>query len=91
MSLGYCTMRYFNLRSNFKDISVGMTAEQVVSIMGRPSWDGKCGKELATGVRPGCARELGYAAPFAPLIPRFWLISIGENNLVIDTAKITSP
>jgi hypothetical protein len=90
--IAYCTIRDDRLAANFKNVSLGMSPEQVVGTIGTPTWDGKCGtRPMTTRFPPDCRRELGYADTLAPLTPGYWLIWFGSNGRVFDTIRIMSP
>ena len=87
---GYCTHRDNALESNFAKVSVGMSPDQVMGIMGKPSWDGRCGAKMPTGLPGDCVREFGYAVTI-PLVPRYYLVWFGREGRVTESAPITSP
>jgi hypothetical protein len=86
-----CTIRDNLLQSHFSKISSGMSPDQVVDIMGTPSWDGRCGAKLPTGLPAHCTREFGYAVTLAPLDDSYYLVWFGNDGRVTDTAPIISP
>jgi hypothetical protein len=87
----YCVCHDHFLEAHFGKVSPGMVPDQVVAIMGRPSWDGRCGAKMPTGLPTPCKREIGYSETLAPLMPRYYLIWFGDDGRVVDTAPITSP
>jgi len=91
LSASWCFVRDDRLEADFSKILPGMSADQVLDIMGRPSWDGQCGARMPTGLPTQCTRELGYAVTLAPLNPSYYLIWFGNNERVVETAPITSP
>ena len=91
LSVGWCTMRDNLLEYHFGQILPGMSAQQVVAIMGTPSWDDRCGSKMLTGLPAQCTREFGYAVTLHPITPRYYLIWFGNDDRVVDTAPITSP
>jgi hypothetical protein len=86
-----CVLRDHLLEKHFKEVTPGMTPQQVVGVMGRPLWDDRCGAKMPTGLPNPCDREMGYRATLAPLDPTYYLIWFGSDGNVIDTAPISSP
>lgn len=91
LAVSFCTVRDKLLQAHFERVSSGMSVEQVIRIMGLPSWDDRCGAKMRTGLPHPCKREIGYSETLAPLMPRYYLIWFGDDGRVIDTAPITSP
>jgi hypothetical protein len=90
--VGYCRHHDDALASHFSEVSVGMTPNQVISIMGSPTWDGPCGSKLpkVTGP-PNCNREIEYAVTMAPVESTYYLVWIGPNGRVAEAGWTTSP
>ena len=91
LSVSWCTVRDHRLDAHFGKVSPGMSVDPVLSTMGEPSWDGRCGAKLPTGLPSQCTRELGYAVSLAPAAPSYYLIWFGNDGRVVETAPITSP
>jgi hypothetical protein len=89
--IGWCTRRDGLLEAHFNTIKPGMSPDDVTRIMGKPSWVGRCGAKMPTGLPAQCTREFGYAETLAPILPRYYLIWLGRDSLVVETAPITSP
>jgi hypothetical protein len=68
-----------------------MSAEDVVRVMGCPSWDGPCGAKMPAGIPSGFAREIGYAVYLAPIVPSYFLIWFAKYGSVAETAPTSSP
>ena len=71
-------------------IKVGDERKLVLQIMGRPWQDEGCGIYLQ-GAAPGCAEQLYYANPLAPLVPKYWIVELDSSKHVINTVTVTSP
>jgi len=68
-----------------------MSRDEVIRLMGKPGWEDRCGAKMPTGLPAACSQELGYSETLAPLLPRYYLIWLGNNGRVVETAPITSP
>jgi hypothetical protein len=77
--------------AQFAKVLPGMSPAQVVEQMGKPTWDGKCGAKMPTGLPKQCTREMGYRTPLAPLVPSYYLVWFGRDGLVTSSAPINSP
>lgn len=91
LSISGCYERNSRLEAHFLTIKLGISADQVVQIMGRPAWDGRCGAKIPTGLPSDCAREMGYAAALAPIDPSYYLVWFGKDGRVVKAAPILSP
>src|SRR6516165_5459124 len=76
-----CYLRDTKLERGFDKISNGMTEQQVVAVMGKPSSTGKCGR--IGGFPAGCSKEYLYNTPY-PLVPVTWAVFVDGNGHVID-------
>lgn len=79
------------LPARFERIHLGMDSGSVEAILGRPDWQGECGRRIPSLPREGCARELGYASAFAPLRPTYYLVQLDGRGRVIEAEAIHSP
>jgi hypothetical protein len=91
LAISWCAARDNRLEANFGRLMPGMSAEDVIRVMGRPSWDGPCGAKMPAGMPNGCAREIGYAVSLAPIVPSYYLIWFAKDGRVVETAPISSP
>ncbi len=91
LAVSFCTLRDHLLEAHFGKVATGMSRAEVVRLMGEPTWEGRCGAKMPTGLPPQCGNELGYSETAAPLLPRYYLIWLGNDGRVVDTAPITSP
>jgi hypothetical protein len=89
--IGWWTIRDDLLWSRFNQIAPGMSPDQVVGIMGTPSWDDRCGAKMPTGLPAQCTREFGYSVTLPLLNPRYYLIWFGKDGRVVEADPITSP
>ena len=91
--VGYCSHRDNSLAAEFPNIAVGMTRDQVVAIMGRPSWEGKCSDDdAAAAYKPdNCLNDLRYSATMAPIDPFYYVVWLGRNGKVMKKAWLGSP
>jgi hypothetical protein len=81
------------LDANFARIARGMTDTQAVALLGAPKWRGRCGDGYYNFVEPmkdgvDC---LVYADPFAPLIPKYPVVYVGQGHRVIGKYEYASP
>jgi hypothetical protein len=85
-----CTARDQLLKARFRTPAMGMSRDQMVRLMGEPSWEDRCGAKIPTGIPAPCAKELGNSETLAPLLPSYYLIWFGNDGQVVHTAPITS-
>jgi hypothetical protein len=86
LSISWCTIHDDRLEAHFKEVSPGMSTDQVIGIMGKPSWVDRCGAKMPAGLPKQCTKEIGYAVMLAPLDPSYYLIWFGPNGRVSETA-----
>jgi hypothetical protein len=84
----YCYVRTRNLERTFDKVTVGMAAQQVVTVMGKPDSIGKCG-ELG-GIPANCSKEYLYSSP-NPFTIVTWAIFVDANGRVVDKYQYSSP
>ena len=93
--IGWCTVRDHQLDSAFPKIKSEMSTEQVIGLMGTPSWDTACfaGKYNSYGApKPGCAREMGFFGSLGGFPDGYYyLVWFDASGKVMDTAPIHSP
>jgi hypothetical protein len=82
---------YRNSRINrmFNSVRVKASEQQVVQILGKPSWVEPCGKSFGPQL-PNC-REYIYRDSFAPLVPQYWSVRFDSSGHVLDTDVYQSP
>jgi hypothetical protein len=69
----------------------GMSAAQAETILGSPSWQGKCGTKFPYGQDKNCEMELGYRSAFFPINPLYWVVQLDNGGRVISADWIASP
>lgn len=93
--IGWCTVHNQRLDTVFPQLKPSMSAEEVIGLMGVPSWDTACfaSKYNRYGQpKPGCAREMGYFGGLYGFPDgHYYLVWFGASGKVIDTAPIHSP
>ena len=80
-------IRSRSLDKSFAKIKPGDTRQQVAALRGSPRYVRPCGPVLDI---PGCAEEMVYAHPFAPMVPEYWLVALGADGRVLQTAHTTT-
>jgi len=90
-AVSWCAARDHILEAHFGKVALGMSRAEVVHLMGEPTWEGRCGAKMPTGLPPQCGKELGYYETVAPMLPRYYLVWLGNDGRVVHTAPITSP
>lgn len=78
--------------ANAARVRPGMKSEEVVRILGDPSWRDKCEAKFPYGPpSPRCAAELGYRSALAPLVPEYVVVQLNRQDQVISADIIQSP
>ncbi|HYG46953.1 MAG TPA: hypothetical protein VD846_03330 [Allosphingosinicella sp.] len=87
----WCAWGYWydrRMPERLERIHLGMDRKAAEAILGRPDWEGTCGARIASLPREGCARELGYASPFALIVPKHYLVQLDRGGRVIEAEII---
>jgi hypothetical protein len=89
----YAAHRNSSLSANFKSVQPGASRKQVLSMMGKPTFERNGCRDAATWlgqplVGKTCATELQYDARF---IPKFWTIGFDEKGFAIAKYEYVSP
>jgi hypothetical protein len=82
------------LDANFDQVTPGMSAAQVIALLGKPRWRGRCGtSDYYSFVRPieGSGDCLVYESLLAPLNPWYPVVFLGADDRVIDKYTYASP
>ena len=82
------------LESGFTKVRLGDSESEVVRQLGRPKRVEHCGEfmgPLTKAEMEACVREYFYASPFAPLLPKYYVVRFDANNRVSSTAPYSSP
>jgi hypothetical protein len=81
---------YSREERHFPSIRSGDSRASVVAEMGMPNYyKGKCG--VIHVPSKNCTLEYVYSHPFAPLIPKYHIVSFSADDRVIDTEEWDSP
>jgi len=87
-----CSRSDDRLQTSFRKISVGMSYEQVVALVGQPRWRGRCGADYVfVQARPGGGSCLEYASAFAPLNPWYPVVFLNAGGRVEGKYEFASP
>lgn len=76
---------------DYKRVRPGMTIGQAEAILGKPSWQDRCGAKFPYGHDKSCVTQLGYPSAFVPLNPLFWVVEVDARPRVISSDWIASP
>lgn len=79
------------LQVAFDNLPIGTMKFNLISTLGAPWRHGKCGDYFGGNSSPGCAEELIYANPFAPLIPEYYSFEFNNEQRLIDKYEWESP
>jgi hypothetical protein len=87
--LGWGFYRNSRISSRYDAVSVGASDQQVVRLLGTPSWVEPCGKSFGTP-KPNCTEYI-YRNSFAPLLPEYYSVSFDTSGHVVDKHVYSSP
>jgi hypothetical protein len=87
--LGWGSWRNSRISSRYEAVSVGASDQQVVRLLGTPSWVEPCGKSFGAP-KPNCTEYI-YRNSFAPLLPEYYSISFDTSGHVVDKDVYSSP
>lgn len=79
------------LNRDYSSVRKGASKAEAIRILGKPSWDGRCGSYGVSTPGPGCVRELGYRSWLAPLKPLYWIVELDGRDRVISSYPYVSP
>jgi hypothetical protein len=91
---GWAYWRAKSLAEGFDKIAVGTTEKDVFRLMGSPKNVLKCGEffgPIPKEELDGCTKEFLYPSPFAPVVPRYYVVRFDANNRVKSTYPYSSP
>lgn len=83
--------RLHRLQATFDRIVIGTSEQELVGQVGLPWRKAGCGRIFGGDAIPGCAIEVLYASPFAPLSPEYWAFQFNSNNQLIGKDRYFSP
>ena len=81
--------RNYRLGAGYASVRTGASSEQVLRLLGAPSWTEPCGKSFGTP-KPNCTEYI-YRNSFAPLIPEYYSVSFDMSGHVVDKYVYSSP
>lgn len=87
--LGWGFYRNFRISNRHEAVRVGASDQQVVRLLGTPSWVEPCGKSFGTP-KPNCTEYI-YRNSFAPLVPEYYSVSFDPSGHVVDKYVYSSP
>jgi hypothetical protein len=87
--LGWCFHRNSRITAGYQGVNVGASNEQVLRLLGAPSWVEACGKSFGT-LKPNCTEYI-YRDSFAPLFPVYHSVSFNTIGRVVDKYVYSSP
>jgi hypothetical protein len=89
MTLGWCFYRNSRITAGYQGVNVGASNEQVLRLLGAPSWVEACGKSFGT-LKRNCTEYI-YRDSFAPLLPVYYSVSFDTSGHVVDKYVYSSP
>jgi len=87
--LGWAFYRNSRIAAHLERVMIGSSNQEVINLLGRPSWVEPCGKSFGTA-RPNCTEYI-YRNSFAPLVPEYYSVSFDTSGHVIDKYVYSSP
>ena len=82
--------RYVKVERLFGSVQVGDSRASVLRKIGKPNYHaGDCG--VIHFPEKSCAVEYVYSHPFAPLIPRYYIVAFSQDDHVIEADVWDSP
>lgn len=87
--LGWAFYRNSRIGTCYERVSVGASDQQVLRLLGTPSWIEPCGKSFGTP-KPNCSEYI-YRNSFAPLVPEYYSVSFDTSGHVVDKYVYESP
>ena len=89
MTLGWGLYRNSRISSRYEAVTVGASDQQVVRLLGTPSWVEACGKSFGRP-KSNCAEYI-YRNSSAPLLPEYYSVSFDTGGHVVDKYVYSSP
>lgn len=84
-------LRDERLSRDYSSVRKGASKAEAIHILGKPSWDGKCGSYGVSSPSTVCVHELGYRSWLAPLKPLYWIVELDARDRVISSDFEASP
>jgi len=89
--IGVQLLRWHQRKTAFRISRPGQQRSVVLAGLGKPWATATCGATFG-GVTPsGCAKEVIYAAPWAPLLPEYLAFFFDRNDILMETYRYVSP
>lgn len=79
--------RFKRVERECASIQRGESRDSVTAKLGKPRW-ARCG---GGPHRNDCNEEYGYSHPFAPVVPRYFIVSFSDYDKVTDAKCFPSP
>jgi hypothetical protein len=79
------------IKAAFAQAAAYTTETDVLSALGNPWRDSKCGEVFGGSSLSGCAREIIYKSPLAPVVPEYWSFSFDSKGKLLDKYHYVSP
>jgi hypothetical protein len=81
---------YAKAQKSFASVQIGDSRASVIGRMGKPNYhEGKCG--VIHFPDKNCAIEYVYSHPFAPLVPKYYIVSFSPEDRVVEADEWDSP
>jgi hypothetical protein len=87
--IGWGLFRNSRITTRYEGVSLGQSDQQVLRLLGTPSWIEPCGKSFGTQ-KPNCTEYI-YRNSFAPLVPEYYSVSFDTSHHVVDKDVYSSP
>src|SRR6476619_5506089 len=82
--------RFSQVEKASASVELGQSRTSVLTTLGRPNYhEGGCGVIHFPDKR--CATEYVYSHPFAPLMPKYFIVAFSSDGRVIEAEWWTSP
>jgi hypothetical protein len=87
----WTTYRKQKMGDAFERAAVGETEPDLIRQLGAPWKTAACGDTFGGDVPQGCAKEILYASPFAPVLPEYWAFRYNRDGQLLDKYHYVSP
>lgn len=87
--LGWAFWRNSRITSRYEAVRLGTSEQEVLRLLGTPSWVEPCGKSFGTP-KPNCTEYI-YRNSFAPVIPEYHSVSLDPSGHVVHKYVYSSP
>ena len=83
--------RQHKLQATFDSVALGTYPPELVGRLGTPWKIAGCGQSFGGDSVLGCANEVLYASPFAPVSPEYWGFQFSSDDRLIGKYRYISP